>query len=108
MILEYAITAAIALAFVLQVAVDRGPDVLDSRDSKSARRVLIAGLFIMLLHMLQVCYEGRSVLSLLYVGLLLLALAEIAFCVNRLFPKSLLDITSMPLQHDKSRWFDGR
>ena len=75
-----------ALAFLLQLAVDQAPDLIDSHDNKAARRVLIAGLFVLLLWMVRGCWLGLHGHPWTMFGLSMVALAEVAFCINRLFP----------------------
>lgn len=86
MFLSYIFAVLVVLATLLQLAVDRAPDIHDSHDNKAARRVLIAGLGCMSLWTIHACFVGREVNPLAYFGMLLIVLAEIAFCINRLFP----------------------
>lgn len=87
MFIAYICTALLGIAFLLQFAVDRAPDLHDSRDNKAARRVLIAGLFTLFCCMAYRCYAGYAGDALVPFSLTLIALAEIAFCMNRLFPE---------------------
>ncbi len=87
MILQFAFTFMLILAFVLQFAVDQAPDLPESHDNKAARRVLIAGLFVMSALMVRNCIYGILGEPLWMFGLFLVVLAEIAFCINRLFPE---------------------
>lgn len=89
MIFDYIATTALALSFVLQVALDRGPDLTEVLESRSARRVLIVGIGLILAYMLHKCYLGESSHPVPLLGLLLVSLGEIGFCVNALFPKAL-------------------
>jgi hypothetical protein len=87
MILDYLCTASVVLAAVLQFAVHRGPDMQDREHSHRARKVLIAGLMLLAVHMLQQCIEGIAGNPVAVLGLLLVSLAEVTFCVSRLFPE---------------------
>lgn len=107
MILTYVVTAALMLALVLQAATDRAPDLLDTRQSRSARRVLIVGLAIMLAYTSRACYRGVCIDAFMALGLLLLALAEVAFCMNRLFPH-LFDHVHIPHAVEQRDGVDAR
>lgn len=87
MILQYAFTFLLCVACLLQFAVDQAPDLPESHDNKAARRVLIAGLFVMSALMVRNCLYGILGEPLWMFGLFLIVLAEIAFCLNRLFPE---------------------
>lgn len=98
MLPAYVLTALALLAFVLQLAVDRAPDIKDSHDNKAARRVLIAGLGMLAGWMVYRSWQGYPVhpVSALAVGLVLFA--EVMFCVNRLFPDFRSAIQRTPLR----------
>ena len=82
----YLTTILLAVAVVLQLAVDRAPDLKENRHSKAARRVLIAGLTCLLLWMVYRCVEGVWVHPIPLMCLCIIALAEVMFCVIALFP----------------------
>jgi MFS family permease len=86
MIFQVIVTALLFAAVLMQFAVDRAPDITESHDNKAARRVLIAGLFVLSVYMAYTCWLGLAPHVLPLIGILFVALAEIAFCVNRLFP----------------------
>ena len=86
MFLTYAFTAVIFIALMLQLAVDQAPDLPESKGNMAARRVLIAGLFVIFCWMMRNCLHGFELIDpFTMFGLTLISLAEIAFCVNRLF-----------------------
>lgn len=86
MSLAFVVMVLLLLAVCFQIAVDRAPDLPDSDGGRSARRVLVVGLTVLFLYMLHLCLDGVPVSPLPLVGLLLVSLGEIAFCVARLFP----------------------
>lgn len=86
MFFTYLFTVLTGLACLLQFAVDRAPDLPDSHDNKAARRVLIAGLFTLFCWMVYRSLDGYASNPLPLFGLSLIMLAEIGFCINRLFP----------------------
>lgn len=99
MTFQVAVTALVFAACLMQLAVDRAPDIKDSHDNKAARRVLIAGLFVIFIYMAYMLWRGITPHILPLLGTLLIALAEIAFCVNRLFPTVFVTITHPGHRH---------
>lgn len=83
----YLFTFLLGIATFLQFAVDRAPDLDDSHDNKAARRVLIAGLLTMFMWMGYRCWTDHAPNPLPLFGMMLIAIAEIMFCFNRLFPE---------------------
>ena len=104
MFFTYLFTFALIVATLLQFAVDQAPDLHDSHDNKAARRVLIAGLLTLSLWMVYRCFGGYPSNPLPLFGLLLIVLAEIAFCINRLFPEFGSAITRTPLIKSRGSW----
>jgi len=95
--------ALLGIAAFLQFALDQAPDLEDSHDNKAARRVLIAGLLMLFLWVLHRSYQGCPVHPLPLFGLMLVVLAEIAFCINRLFPEFGCAIARTPLRKSRTR-----
>jgi Na+/H+ antiporter NhaD/arsenite permease-like protein len=87
MIMQWAIAAVIAIAAVLQLAVERAPDIHDPPLKASARRIKIAALVIVSGYVGYAAWLGDAVQSVLGVGLALGSLAECLFAINRLFPE---------------------
>lgn len=103
MLLTYATTGSLALAFVMQLAVDHAPEIVDDKDSKSARRVLIVGLALMLVVFVDACIEGIPANPVMAFGLFLVGLAEVGFSVNQLFPGLVYQITSQDPPERRAR-----
>lgn len=78
--------ALLLAALVLQIAVYRAPDLPESHDNAAARCVLMSGLAILILYLSWRAWEGIPSNEVGVLGVCLIAMAEVAFCVNRLFP----------------------
>lgn len=88
MILNYLAIVSLILAVVLQVAVLRAPETAEVLGgSKHARRILIVGMLLCAIYVTQLTYQDLPVDALVAWGLVLLGLAEVTFCINRLFPQ---------------------
>lgn len=93
MILNYAAIVVLVLSVVLQAAVLRAPETAEVLGgSRRARRVLIVGLLLCAVYVADMTYSGLKVDALVAWGLLLIAMAEVTFCINRLFPTALDEI----------------
>lgn len=86
MIFQYFVIFVLLLAMLLQIAVDRAPDIPESHDNMAARKVLIVGIFVLIVYLCRLCWIGIDAQEVLLIGLFFVALSEVAFCVNRLFP----------------------
>lgn len=93
MIFQYFVIFVLLMAMVLQIAVDRAPDIKESHDNMAARKVLIVGLFVLIVYLCRLCWIGNGAQEVLLLGLFFVALSEVAFCVNRLFPTVFIHVS---------------
>jgi hypothetical protein len=87
MIAQYLAAISMTIAALLQLAVNRAPDLREPRASRAARRVLIAGLSLSAFYLIKMLIAGISVNIILLLGAILVGLAEIFFCLAALFPR---------------------
>ena len=86
MIPQAIVTVLLLFACVLQVAVRRAPELLDSAGNVSSRRLLIAGMLVLLVWLVYRTAGGHTVDPVSTLGIGLVVLAEIMFCMTRLLP----------------------
>lgn len=86
--LQFAAAVALVLCCLLHVAVDRAPEVPESMGIRGARRVLLAGIFVLACYVAWSSWNGVRAPTLVCLGLLLVACAEMAFCFCHLFPEN--------------------
>lgn len=94
MIFQYIATFLLCLSLVLQIAVDRAPDITESHDNMAARKVLIVGLLLLCGHLIHLCWTGTDARQVPLIAVTMIAFAEVAFCVNRLFPTVFVQVSS--------------
>ena len=80
------IALLLGLAAVMQLAVHVAPDLHDAPLKRKARRVKIAGLSLLCGYFGWSAWAGQALHPWLAIGMLLSALAELGFTINRLFP----------------------
>lgn len=88
MIVQYIAAVTLVIAAILQFAVSRAPDLHEPRANRAARRVLIAGLALSALCLVKLSIGGISANIIALLGAILVALAEIFFCLAALFPRA--------------------
>lgn len=84
MILQILLTLLLLLGCVLQLAVKRAPELRDNDSNLPSRRVLIAGMFVLMLWLAYLTIEGQHLDPVPIIGIALMVLAEIMFCVTLL------------------------
>ena len=86
MILQALVTVLLLFACVLQLAVRRAPELRDSAGNVSSRRVLMAGMFVLLVWLVYRTAGGDVLDPVPTLGVGLVVLAEVMFCMTRLLP----------------------
>ena len=85
--LNYVVAFGLIVATAMHVAVDRAPEIFESRVTRSARRVMQAALAILAAFFIyQVLWRGHYQNPVFTLGMCLFAIAEIVFCLAQLFP----------------------
>lgn len=95
MILQTLVAVLLLFAFILQLAVKRAPELHDSEGNISSRRVLIAGMFVLLTWLVYQTAGGQQLDPVPTIGVGLVVLAEVMFCMTRLLPGLLPSVSAV-------------
>lgn len=87
LLVQWAVTLVLVWAAVLQIAVHRAPEIVETRSITAARKLAVAGLFVAAVYLGYLSLFGLISPKPLVLALGLSGLSHIAFAVHRLFPE---------------------
>jgi len=97
MIMQWVAVVLLTISVILQLAVDRAPDLTESPSRKASRRILIVGLGLSAACLWRLIWNGITADMIALLGAILIGLAETIFCAVALFPHS--DNHNTPGEH---------